>query len=103
MQARGHVEARTYRLAELYADGQYSRAEGLLRKQLESAVQVFLTPVRRRRIYVLGIARTVPIVSIGLHPRGGQTDLFASLAQPGGMVTGVSNFGEEFRPSARSC
>jgi len=37
----------------------------------------------------------VPIVSVGLHPRGGQTDLFASLARPGGMVTGVSNFGEE--------
>jgi len=95
MQARGHVEGRTYRLAELYADGQYGRAGGLLRKQLESPVQVFLTPGPAVARLVLGITRTVPIVSIGLHPRGGQTDLFANLAQPGGMVTGVSSFGEE--------
>jgi putative ABC transport system substrate-binding protein len=41
------------------------------------------------------LTKTAPIVSAGLHPRGGQTDLFASLARPGGVVTGVSNFGEE--------
>ncbi len=56
---------------------------------------MFLTPGPAAARLVLGITRTVPIVSVGLHPRGGQTDLFASLAKPGGMVTGVSNFGEE--------
>ena len=95
MRALGHVEGRSYRLAELYADGQYERAEGLLRKQLQTPVDVFLTPGPASARLVLGITRSVPIVSVGLHPRGGQTDLFASLAQPGGMVTGVSNFGEE--------
>ena len=34
MQALGHVEGRSYRLAEIHADGQYGRAEALLRKQL---------------------------------------------------------------------
>jgi len=91
----GQVEGRTYRLAELYADGQYNRAEELLRRQLERPVNVFLAPGPASARLVLGITRTVPIVSVGLHPRGGQTDLFASLAKPGGMVTGVSNFGEE--------
>ena len=95
MRALGHVEGRTYRLAELYADGQYERAEGLLRQQLRAPVDVFLTPGPAAARLVLGITRSVPVVAVGLHPRGGQTDLFASLAQPGGMVTGVSNFGEE--------
>jgi putative ABC transport system substrate-binding protein len=95
MRTLGHVEGRSYRLAEIYADGQYGRAEALLRKQLETPVRVVLAPGPASARLVLGITRTVPIVSVGLHPRGGQTDLFASLAQPGGMVTGVSNFGEE--------
>ncbi|MEO6743004.1 MAG: ABC transporter substrate-binding protein [Caldimonas sp.] len=95
MRSLGHVEGRTYRLVELYADGQYSRADGLLRKQLETPVHVFLAPGPASARLVLGVTRTVPIVSVGLHPRGGQTDLFATLAQPGGMVTGVSSFGEE--------
>ena len=34
MRALGHVEGRSYRLAEIDADGQYGRAEALLRKQL---------------------------------------------------------------------
>jgi len=34
-------------------------------------------------------------VAIGLPPTAGDHDLFASLAKPGGTVTGFSNFGEE--------
>jgi putative tryptophan/tyrosine transport system substrate-binding protein len=56
---------------------------------------VFLTPGAVAARLILRHTQAVPIVSVGLHPRGGQTDLFASLARPGGMVTGVSNFGEE--------
>ena len=95
MRDLGHVEGRTYTLAERYAEGDMARAESLLREQLAQSVSVFLTPGAAAARLILRLTKAVPIVSVGLHPRGGQTDLFASLARPGGMVTGVSNFGEE--------
>ena len=95
MRELGHVEGRSYALVERYAEGDMARAEALLREQLVQGVNVFLTPGAAAVRLVLRDTKAVPIVSVGLHPRGGQTDLFASLARPGGMVTGVSNFGEE--------
>lgn len=82
-------------LADLYADGNLARAEAMLREHLARGVAVFLLPGAAAARLVLRVTQAVPIVAMGLHPRGGQTDLFASLAKPGGMVTGVSNFGEE--------
>jgi putative ABC transport system substrate-binding protein len=40
-------------------------------------------------------ATQIPIVALGLPPAAGDHDLFASLAKPGGTVTGFSHFGEE--------
>lgn len=95
MRELGQMEGRSYTLVERYAEGDLARAEALLREQLAQGVNVFLTPGAAAVRLVLRHTKVVPIVSVGLHPRGGQTDLFASLARPGGMVTGVSNFGEE--------
>jgi len=64
-------------------------------QQVAQPVAVFLSPGAAAVRLILRVTKNVPIVSVALHPRGGQTDLFASLARPGGMVTGVSNFGEE--------
>lgn len=89
----GQVEGRSWLLVERYAQGDFARAEAMLREP--QPVAVYLTPGAAAVRLVLRVTKTVPIVSAGLHPRGGQTDLFASLARPGGMVTGVSNFGEE--------
>jgi putative tryptophan/tyrosine transport system substrate-binding protein len=95
MRDLGQVEGRSWTLVEHYAQGDLARAEAQLRQQLAQGVQVFLTPGAVAARLILRHTQAVPIVSVGLHPRGGQTDLFASLARPGGMVTGVSNFGEE--------
>ena len=67
----------------------------LREQQVAQPVAVFLSPGAAAVRLILRVTKNVPIVSVALHPRGGQTDLFASLARPGGMVTGVSNFGEE--------
>ena len=91
----GQVEGRSWQLVERYAEGDFARAEAMLREPMARPVAVYLTPGAAAVRLILRITKTVPIVSAGLHPRGGQTDLFASLARPGGMVTGVSNFGEE--------
>ena len=95
MHELGQVEGRSYLLVERYAQGDFARAEAMLREPTARPVAVFLTPGPAAARLVLRFTKTVPIVSAGLHPRGGQTDLFASLARPGGVVTGVSNFGEE--------
>ncbi|MBP8296953.1 MAG: ABC transporter substrate-binding protein, partial [Burkholderiales bacterium] len=72
-----------------------ARAEVMLREQLKQPVAAFLVPGAAAARLILRVTRAVPIIAVRLHPRGGQTDLFASLAKPGGMVTGVSSFGEE--------
>lgn len=95
MQALGQVEGRSYVLTERYAQGDFAAAETMLREGLAEGVAVFLSPGAAAVRLILRATRSVPIVSVALHPRGGQTDLFASLARPGGIVTGVSNFGEE--------
>jgi putative ABC transport system substrate-binding protein len=95
MHELGQVEGRSYLLVERYAQGDFARAEAMLREPMARPVAVYLTPGPAAARLVLRLTKTAPIVSAGLHPRGGQTDLFASLARPGGVVTGVSNFGEE--------
>lgn len=95
MREHGHVEGRSYTLVERYAEGDFARARAMLRELAPNAVSVFLSPGAAAVRLLLRETQGVPIVSLGLHPRGGQTDLFASLAAPGGRVTGLSNFGEE--------
>jgi putative ABC transport system substrate-binding protein len=95
MRSLGQVEGRSYVLVERYAEGNFAAAEAMLREQLTDPVAVFLAPGAAAVRLILRMTKSVPIVSVGLHPNGGQTDLFATLARPGGSVTGVSNFGEE--------
>jgi len=95
MRERGHVEGRSYQLVERYAEGNIPLAEAMLREQTDRLPDVFLAPGPAAARIILRVRRTVPIVTVGLHPQGGQSDLFSSLARPGGMVTGVSNIGEE--------
>ena len=95
MRERGHVEGGTYRLVWIASEGNAARAEAMLREHLSQQIDVFLAPGPASARVILRFTKSVPIVAVGLHPRGGQTDLFATLANPGGMVTGVSNFGEE--------
>ncbi len=95
MRERGHVEGRSYVLFERYAAGDVPGAERALRDQSASPPAVFLAPGPAAARIILRVHKSVPVVTVGLHPQGGQSDLFASLARPGGMVTGVSNFGEQ--------
>lgn len=91
----GHVEGQTIAIAERYADGDIALAERQTRDLMQSPPAVFLAAGPAAARTILRVTRSIPIVALGLHPRGGQSDLFESLARPGGMVTGFSNFGEE--------
>lgn len=95
MRELGHVEGRSYQLIERYAEGDIARAQAMLREQTDRLPDVFLAPGPAAARIILRVRRSVPVVTVGLHPQGGQSDLFISLARPGGMVTGVSNIGEQ--------
>ena len=95
MRELGQVAGRSYVLVERYAEGNFATAEAMLGEAAAGPVAVFLSPGAAAARLIRRVTPSVPIVSVALHPSGGQTDLFASLARPGGTVTGVSNFGEE--------
>ena len=95
MAALGYVENKSFRVVEVYADGDVSRADGLARDLMAARVDIILALGPASARAALAVSRKVPIVALALHPRGGQTDLFESLSRPGGTVTGLSNLGEE--------
>jgi putative ABC transport system substrate-binding protein len=91
----GYREGSSIQVAELYAAGDMALAERFVRELAAVPAQAFVAPGPAAARAVLRVTRAIPVVAIGLHPDGGQTDLFASLARPGGMVTGLSNYGEQ--------
>ncbi|MBP0463484.1 ABC transporter substrate-binding protein [Roseomonas sp. PWR1] len=94
MQSQGQVEGRGWRFEHRHADGDTARGLEIIRDFAAMPVDVFLVPgpsaaraVRR--------ATAIPLVAVGLPPVQGDPELFASLARPGGSVTGFASFGEE--------
>jgi putative ABC transport system substrate-binding protein len=94
MRAQGMVEGQGWQFEHRHADGDALRGAGIIRDFAALPVDVFIVPgpsaaraIRR--------ATTIPLVAIGLPPVQSDPDLFASLARPGGSVTGFASFGEE--------
>jgi putative ABC transport system substrate-binding protein len=94
MRAQGMVEGQGWQFEHRHADGDALRGAGIIRDFAALPVAVFIVPgpsaaraIRR--------ATTIPLVAIGLPPVQSDPDLFASLARPGGSVTGFASFGEE--------
>jgi putative tryptophan/tyrosine transport system substrate-binding protein len=94
MGALGQVEGQTYAIEDRYADGDLARAGEIIRKLVALPVDVFLVagPVAARAVRQ---ATTIPLVAVGLPSTDSDPELFASLARPGGSVTGFASFGEE--------
>ncbi len=94
MRAQGQAEGRTWRLDHRHAGGDVARGAAIIRDLAAVPVDVFVVPgpaaaraVRR--------ASAIPLVAVGLPPVPSDPELFASLARPGGSVTGFASFGEE--------
>ncbi|MCC6717514.1 MAG: ABC transporter substrate-binding protein [Acetobacteraceae bacterium] len=94
MRAQGQVEGRTWRLDHRHAGGDVAQGGTIIRDLAALPVDVFVVPgpaaaraVRR--------ATSIPLVAVGLPPVASDPELFASLARPGGSVTGFASFGEE--------
>lgn len=94
MRTQGQVEGQTWQLDNRHADGDPARGAAIIHDLVALPVDVFIVPgpaaaraVRR--------ATAIPLVAIGLPPVHSDPELFASLARPGGTVTGFASFGEE--------
>jgi putative ABC transport system substrate-binding protein len=94
MRAQGLAEGQHWVLDSRHADGDPARGAAIIRDLAALPVDVFIVPgpaaaraVRR--------ATAIPLVAIGLPPVQSDPELFASLARPGGSVTGFASFGEE--------
>ncbi|MCC6717512.1 MAG: ABC transporter substrate-binding protein, partial [Acetobacteraceae bacterium] len=94
MRAHGFVEGRNWLLDSRNAEGDPAHGVAIIRDLAALPVDVFIVPgpaaarlVRR--------ATAIPLVAIGLPPSPSDPELFASLARPGGSVTGFASFGEE--------
>jgi putative ABC transport system substrate-binding protein len=94
LREQGHAEGRTILLESRHAGGDMSLAARYIDEMVSRPVDVFVVP-GPAAVRALRRATQIPVVAIGLPPAAGEHDLFASLARPGGSVTGFSNLGEE--------
>jgi putative ABC transport system substrate-binding protein len=92
---RGYVFGRDLILDERYADGKPGRFPALIVELLASGVDVLVTPGNAATLAAQRATTTVPIVSIGddLVAAG----FAASLARPGGNVTGLDTQTKDYR------
>ena len=91
MQAAGHTFGSDYIIEIRHAGGDYERLPALATELLRLKVDI-LVPVSPVAVLAAHNATTsVPIVCIGMHDPVG-TKLVASLARPGGNITGLATF-----------
>ena len=94
MRELGHVEGKTFVLELRYGEGKPERLPELARELVGLKVDVIVTTTDAAIAAVKRETRTIPIVmTFSNDPVG--TGFVASLARPGGNVTGLSNISSE--------
>jgi hypothetical protein len=96
---RGYAVGRNLVLEERYADGHAERLPALIAELLAVKVDVLVTPGTPITRAAQLATSTVPIVTVSGDPVG--AGLVASLAHPGGNITGLSLLSREY--SAEAC
>lgn len=94
LRAQGLVESRNLTIELRYAHGEGDSARRIIQDMAALPADVFVAPgpTAARAIRRL---TSIPVVAVGLPSVPADPELFASLARPGGSVTGFSTFGEE--------
>src|SRR5262249_18924453 len=89
----GLVEGQSYALELRSADGNANRLPGLAEELVRRKVDVIAAIFTPCALAAKQATREIPIFAIAGDPVG--TGLVASLARPGGNITGLSNMGAE--------
>jgi putative ABC transport system substrate-binding protein len=90
LRERGYIEGENVVLNYRYGEGDYNRLTALAEELVRDHVDVIVTTSSVSALAVRKATRTIPIVMTSGNPL--EQGLAASLAQPGGNVTGLSLF-----------
>ena len=91
LQNLGYSEGRDITLINTYAAEQYDRFAGNARDLVEQNVDVIIAVTRPAALAAQQATRTIPIVAVVVPDPVG-SGLVASLARPGGNITGLGNW-----------
>jgi len=94
LRALGYVEGSTIVVESRDARGDVERGHALIDELAALPVDVFVSPGPAASRAIVRKTR-IPVVAVALPPGGSEPELFASIARPGGTVTGFSAYGEE--------
>lgn len=90
MKELGYIEGQNIRIEFRWAHGQFERLPSLAAELVQLNVDVIVAAVTQASLAAKGETPTIPIVMAGVGDPVG-VGLVASLARPGGNVTGTSN------------
>jgi len=85
----GYVDGRNIRIEYLSSEGRYERLPALAADLVRLKVDVIVAPAAQNVVAAIQATRTIPIVMVSVGDPVGN-GLVASLARPGGNVTGTS-------------
>jgi putative ABC transport system substrate-binding protein len=94
MRARGYIEGQHLVLESRGAEGQYERFPALAAELVRLPVDVLLVTNTPAALAAKHATSTIPIVMVGIGDAVG-SGLVASLARPGGNITGLSHLQPE--------
>src|SRR4029453_1958966 len=94
MRALGYVEGQHFVMEYREAAGQYERLPALAAELVRLKVDVLLAVITPAALAAKDATTTIPIVLVGVGDPVG-SGLVASLARPGGNITGLSVMGPE--------
>ena len=97
MHALGWIEGQTITYDRVHADDQHQRLPGLATELVARRPEVIYAPVTPTTVAARQATQTVPIVFGTVWDPVG-IGLVASLARPGGNVTGISSYSDSLTP-----
>ena len=97
----GYIEGQNIAIEYRYAEGKRDRAPELAAELVRLKVDIIVVAGGARWIQAAKNAtKTIPIVMTGGGPDPVEAGFIASLARPGGNVTGITNLGQRTRREA---
>ena len=97
LEANGLVEGRDYVFEARFAGGRYERFPELARELAQTGVTVILSNTIPSALAAQNLVPPVPVVMMSINDPIGM-GLIASLARPGGHITGIATLAEDLTP-----